>query len=173
MRDEQFREIDGVKYTCTMMPATKAHKVLIELVATIGRPALVAIATGFGSKIDSGIEEVVDVATALLTEKLTPDTSLHLLRTMLDGVAAEGVGSFAKDAVFDEHFRGKIMHLYRLVAWAISVNYSDFFAGARSNTSVRNALDLGTQALQVLTATMLSGVSAMQKPASTSETSSH
>ena len=170
-RENSNKEIDGVKYVCLGMPATKSHAVMIELLEILGRPAFVAIATGLGDGFDSGIDKVVDVATELLMHKLTPETANRVVRMMLDGVQAEGVGGFDSDKIFDEHFRGRIMHMYKVIGWSIQVNYSDFFGVARSNHTVANAVKMGGQALTLLTATLQSGLSAAEKTESTSETS--
>ena len=81
-REIEHKEIDGVKYVCSMMPATKGHKVMIELVETIGRPALVGIATGLGNG-DSTVDNVVDITSSLLMERLTPDNADRIVRIAL------------------------------------------------------------------------------------------
>lgn len=157
MIETQRTEIDGVKYICEMMPATKAHKVLIELLDILGRPALVAIATGAGGKgFDAGIDVIAEVASRLLTEKLTPDSSDRIIKIALDGVKAEGVGAVNEEKIFDNHFRSRILHLYKVFAWAIRVNYMDFFNAADSNPSISGVKSLLGKVSVTLTAMMSS-----------------
>ncbi len=156
-----------------MMPATKSHAVMIELIDTIGQPALQAIATAVGGDLSNSVDNVIGVAGEMLSRKVTPETADRLVRMMLESVSAEGLVYFSKDSVFDEHFAGRMLHMYKVVAWSIGVNYSDFFEGARSNRTVQNVLEVGGQALKVLTATLQSGLSAAEKAESTSETLSH
>lgn len=172
-RETEYEEIDGTKYACQMMPATKAHAVLIRLGDTIGYPALNAIATATGGDMTSGVDDVVRVVTELLARKLTPEVANEVILMAMDGVRCEGVGEMSKQQIFDQHFRGRILHMYKVFAWSLGVNFADFFDGARSNHTVQSVLEVGGQALKVLTQTLQSGLSAAEKTESTSETLSH
>ena len=140
MRETEYKEIDGVRYACDMMPATKAHKTLIELTAMVGRPVIVAIAKGAsgGDLGESEVDSLAEVGTALLFDRLTPDSSDQVIQNVLDGVRSEGVGNLSDRITFDQHFRGRIVHLYKVFAWAVEVNYRDFFAVASSSHLLQN-----------------------------------
>lgn len=175
MRETQFKTFhvggEDLKYVCDQMPATVALRAQIEVADIIGQPALVAISSLFGNGTDQPIENAVDAVTSAITRKLTPDKAQHLAMTMLNGVRCEGVGDLRDPKVFDEHFRGRLMHLYGVVFWSIGVNYADFFAAARSNSVIGDGLREAGEALKLLMQMLRSGVSAKLKEDSTSETS--
>jgi hypothetical protein len=135
MRETEFKEIDGVKYSCDMMPATKAQATLIRLVETLGRPVVVALAKGAsgGNFGDAELDDLAQVGTSILFERLTPENADRIIKDAFHGVRAEGVGEVAQDKIFDGHFKGRLMHMYRVFGWAVEVNYRDFFDAARGN----------------------------------------
>ena len=158
MRNKENIEIDGVNYICTMMPATMANKVLVELVDAVGRPALMAAATGFDGSGMSGLDTVVDVGTKMLMERVTPESADRVCKLALHGVMAEGVkGDLFEDKYFDAHFQGRILHLWKVVSWSIKVNYGDFFCAAHSNPTVSSLVSTMSSGLNTLTAILSSG----------------
>ena len=174
MRETKFKTFrvgeDDLKYICEQMPATVALRAQVEAVDIIGQPALVAIASVVGNGLDTSADAVVDALTGAITRKLTPDRAERLAFLMLKGVRCEGIGDLTDRDTFDEHFRGRLMHMYAVVFWSIGVNYADFFDAARSNNTIASGLETAKEALTFLMQTMRSGVSALSKEDSTSKT---
>jgi len=150
-REIQFKEIGGVKYICEMMPATQANKTLISLTEIIGRPAVSMIAKAFTDDGDIEIDDLAGIGLASMFERFDEDVGDRMIKSVLTGVRAEGVSDLAKE--FDEHFRGRILDLYKVFAWALEVNYKDFFDAARSSALISKLSSVGVKARSLLTST--------------------
>ncbi len=171
MRESEHKNIDGVDYTCEMMPGTLAQKTLVELTLLLGRPLLVSLAKGFTGEGEVEIDELADAATLLLSERLNAESSDRLIKATLQGVTTSGAGYVAAtDAAFDTHFRGRILHLYKVFAWSLEVNYRDFFDGALSSPLLEKAKQAAKRAYHRSTSTLGSGTSSTSETTSTSET---
>jgi len=169
-REIEYKEINNVRYICEMMPATLSTKTLIELTDVLGRPLLVSLSKGVST--DGGLDELeiddlAEVSTRLLFEKLTPDNTDRIVKSVLCGVKAEGVGDMSDSKIFDSHFRGEIMHMFRVFAWALEVNYRDFFAAARSSALLSKLKKAGKRAVIQKIATQESGTSSSTETPST------
>lgn len=130
-RDVARKEIGGQMYNCTMMPATKANRTLISLTEIVGRPAVAMLSNAFVNDANIEISDLAGIGIATIFERFDEETGDRLIKNILDGVLCEGVGPVNDH--FDEHFRGRILTLYQVFAWALEVNYKDFFDGARSS----------------------------------------
>lgn len=172
-RETEFTEIDEQKYSCSMMPGTKGNKTLVELIDMVGRPVVVMASNalrqtkpngkdptmGIELGIDSNLSDLVQLGTHLLFERLTPEQADATIKAVLDGVSAEGVGDLKKKEIFDEHFRGRIWHLWKVFAWSLEVNYRDFFEGLRSNMTIQRWILAGSKVWGPQTSTSKSGES--------------
>ena len=143
-REVETVSIDGEKYACRMMPATKGQKVLIRLTELVGRPALVMAAGAVRGEGDVQLHDLIEVGTRIIFERLTDEEADASIKDVLDGVMVEGGGDVLKN--FDEHFRGRILHLYKVFAWALEVNYRDFFDAALSSDLKETVQEVGTKA---------------------------
>jgi hypothetical protein len=170
-RETQFKEIGGDKYACHMMPATIANKTLIELVDVVGRPAATILANAFTAKDigDLDVEELVSVAMQAVFQRMDGDRGDALMKAILNGVVVEGKGDVVKN--FDDHFRGRILTLYKVFRWAVEVNYQDFFDAVRSSALITKISSVGAKAYSQLTTTRTSTDSSSPAKASTSPTS--
>jgi hypothetical protein len=159
MREVETREIDGEKYACRMMPATKGQKVLIRLTDLVGRPALVMAAGAMKGEDDNvQLHDIIDLGTRIIFERLTDEEADASIKDVLDGVMVENGGDVLKN--FDEHFRGRILHMYKVFAWALEVNYRDFIDAALSSDLKEVVEEAGTKAWQAAISMMKSGDSA-------------
>lgn len=176
MRETENKEIDGIWYECQMMPATLANKTLVRLVDTLGRPAVAAIAGGFG---DQSVDTVANTVSMILTKGLTPEATDEIVMSVLKGVYTPGAenedlsgnGELHNRENFDRHFRGRIKAMYQVVAWSIQVNYRDFFDVARSSPNIKMWRGRAEKVFSALIATLESGTSLSRETTSTSETS--
>ncbi len=139
-RKTETTEIDGHKYACTMMPATLAQTTFIRLVDLVGKPVLFMAAGAFkeDGKLDMG--NLAELGLATLFDRLTPEESDEVIKAVLNGVMVEGEGDVLK--AFDDHFRGRVLSMYRVFQWALGVNYRDFFDAATSSGLLKAAREL-------------------------------
>lgn len=141
-----------------MMKVREAHHVFLDLCNTLGTPVIKAIADGADDLEGDAIRLVSGVLGAA-AQNLSGPVSDRLLKTVFKCVVAnmEKVGSVHEDRfvtldydspTFDAHFRGRLLTMYKVWAWAISVNYRDFLDGAQSLGSEGEGL--GRKALGLL-----------------------
>lgn len=164
MRDEQLKEIDGYKYSCTMMPVRKAHQTWVELVSVLGQPVLAGIARASTDQ-EQQVSELISSAASMALMNLEGEASDRLLANLFDGVYLEGEGELeAWTPKFDAHFRGRIYAMYKVWAWALEVNYRDFLDAARG-LGLSQLVKAGKTELQTrLTQTQESGESSPPRP---------
>ena len=141
MIETERKEIDGVKYLCTQLPATRSLALLTRLTNMLGRPMLFLLAKGMEGVADSEVEDLAESAAALLFERLEEQVVVDTVKDILAGTSfvqgSDGDGNARAHEVtgplFDEHFRGKLWtRLIPCVRWSLEVNYRDFFDAARS-----------------------------------------
>jgi len=150
-----YTTIDGVDYTCEMMPALQANTVLLTLIDIVGRPALVVASEAFDEMENRGdgtvlVGGLVRLGVEQVFARLTPQQGSQVLLTMMNGTRFRGCAvhdDLSIDKVFDKHFRGRLLSAYKVWAWALKVNYRDFFDAARSNGMVSGLLAAGESAL--------------------------
>lgn len=120
MVESKSKTIDGISYTVTQFPARRAFAIQARLIKTIG-PAL-------GAAVGKGLKGEVDVAGALqkLADNVDPDALVALALELLQSTRANGK-ELGSDAAFDAAFSGKLLHLYKVLAYVVEVNFADFF----------------------------------------------
>lgn len=154
MREMKTREIGGVGYSCTMMPALKAHALFVELTQLIGVPAMSVISAAFekrpGDVIENDEDESPHVETLLargiqiFLAELTPKQANRIILTAMDGVRCGKTGDpdnkplqLHEEDAFNAHFKGRTLDIYRVFSFALECNYRDFFDSARSSGLLR------------------------------------
>lgn len=164
MRETQYKEIDGHRYSCTMMPVRKAHQTWVELVAVLGQPVVSAIGRASQDQ-DQQVQELISSAASMALMNIDAEVADRLLASLFDGVRADGIGEWEPwDAKFDAHFRGKVFSMYKVWAWSLQVNYQDFLDAARG-LGLNEMLETGKSALKDhLTSTQESGESSPPNP---------
>lgn len=117
----QSRLIDGVTYTLTPLPAWHALEVLQGLLKVAG-PLIGGAAAGG----DAGAKSF---GAAFQTN---PAEVAALLRRLLEPAQYAGArGPEPLLPVFDVHFQGRLLSMFKLAAFAVEVNFGDFFAELR------------------------------------------
>lgn len=119
--------IDEHDYVFSLWAASKGIETLAELSAIAGDfatavSAVVIDAGGFGGEVNI---DLVGKAAASLAHGLSinPKNTLALVRRLTtDGVLCDN-----RPVVFDQHFRGKMMHAMKVVRAGLEVQYGDFF----------------------------------------------
>ena len=122
----QSRQIGEYSVSVSMLPAFTAVEHLTTLTSLIGPP----LAGLLASKEDDG--KLASALAASLRGLKGSDVS-SLMRGLLATVSITKDGkTFPLLPVFDVEMQGKLVTAFRIVAFAIEVNYADFFGGARS-----------------------------------------
>jgi hypothetical protein len=128
MIESKTIEIDGATYTVAQLPAFKALKLKWRIMQAIGPSAakLIAAIVGGGGLARLETDELAPAAKELF-DRLSADDLLSFARELLGPatVMADGKLAHVLD-VFDIHFAGKLASVYRLIWFALEVNYGDF-----------------------------------------------
>ena len=132
MRDLDVRNIDGTNYSTSPLPATKSLAVLTRLTKMVGETLLVIASRG-AAALDDIDEDVIAFTVRQLVERLDEREVDQTVRDLLAGMRCAGV---EKDVVqvFDAHFAGRLMHLFKVLQYSLEVNYSDFFDAVQSQS---------------------------------------
>lgn len=153
MMEMQKEEIDGVTYEVAMLPARASWRLLQEILRAIAPPLGVLLGEvfddaaslkGIASKVklkivgDSDSDSVVggknlsgkilEQAIAALMKSTGPDFIDELTDQMAKVTIVTGTEAGGKlDKIFDHHFMGKMSSLTKWLAFALRVQYADFF----------------------------------------------
>lgn len=129
--------IDGFTFELHQLPAWQHAEASLNLMKIVG-PAITPLAKLFakqnpGSSFDM---EVVGAVIQVMRNAPTADV-MGLARTMLEGGGAviggdldDGKGKLKLAPlmpIFDRVLRGKLLTIYKLIGWAVVVNFSGFF----------------------------------------------
>lgn len=134
MKVEQ-REIDGIRYTISQMPATLSVKVFARLCRLLGEPVVRLIAGAVDSKEQLTAEQFAIVISGVF-HMLDEDQAAETIKDLLRGAKCNRLAGFDTGAdaeisgAFDSHFSGRILHLLKVAQFAIETNYHDFFAAS-------------------------------------------
>lgn len=126
--EPQKRTIDAYTVEISPLPAWQGLEGLHQLTRLVG-PALtgvLAAAKGDMQAIGSGVSQALMTTppaevTALLKRLLGPCRI-----TLPDGKQVPALG------VFDTEFQGKLLTVFKIAAFAVEVNYGDFFGEVKS-----------------------------------------
>ena len=134
MKEEVKKEIDGFDYTFYQLGALKSHSLLLKIGKIVG-PAFGAMANSQGedekglsslldSKIDlqKVIEELMERADEKVIESIitTLGSQIHYTDNDDDG------GVLNNNTIIDQHFKGRLQSMYKVLYAALEVQYSDF-----------------------------------------------
>lgn len=135
---QETREIDGITFTVTQMPAMKAVTLLTFIGKRLG-PALARAVSSAQQALGANMtqEDVVVVAEGVggLLNALEESDAERLLRDMVFDKTVmqfDGKGAHVKRDTFDALFQGKVGTVYKLIAFAFEVNYADFLDALRT-----------------------------------------
>lgn len=126
--ETRSKTIDGTKYTVTQFPARLGFRLKIRL-ARLLAPAIGPLLGGVDASNLSKLADV-DVNSAMtgkgfasLFETADPDVLLDLVLELLRDTRREG--HEIDEALFDREFAANYGHLYKVLAFVISVNYAN------------------------------------------------
>jgi len=126
MREPVKKVIDGEQYTFCQLPPKQSLKLLTRILKIIG-PALGGVVSG--GNVESILELDIDLGMIVsqLCNRLDENDIEYIVDMLLSQVLHSGKGDLSR--VFDEHFGGRLPHLFKVVAAALEVEYGDFFGG--------------------------------------------
>lgn len=133
MRATQDTTIDGMRFRVTQLPGMRGYLLSNDLLQ------LIAPALGHASKLrpgvkvlDMGLDELGPMLAAVLPG-LSREKQETLTRELLEGatVTFNGQNVPVLD-VFDTAFQGKVLAAYKLMAFALKVNFGSFSAALGS-----------------------------------------
>lgn len=117
--------IDGVTFGCTEFPAMRAFTLFGRLMKTIG-PVMIAL-----SRAD-GEADVMSILPAALRDVEPEELTKLALETLSNTTANTGSALIPLNSAdaMNAVFSGRLIAMVKAVAFAVGVNYKDFFAGA-------------------------------------------
>lgn len=121
MRTMKERTIDGHLYAVSQLPASRGLEMFGKLAGLIGPAALEALAKG--ASLDKDLKTLAPAA-VMLFARLQPGDLSGIAKEMLGPATADNMPISDK---FELHFQGRIMHLFKVLIFAVEVNYGDFF----------------------------------------------
>lgn len=133
-RQSKELALGGFLYTVQQLPATRAYKLLHRLARALAPAAARAAGASQGLTVASllGVD-VSSLAPALesVFDRLSEEQLDAVLKDLFAGalVTGEDVMSphLEKREVFDDHFAGNLGRMFKVAAFALKVNYDDFF----------------------------------------------
>lgn len=139
------RIIDGDEYTVTALGARAASKLWYRLVGIIGATVgqlggdmkLNSIKAALGSVGLSNFSDAINMLMTKLSEndleKIMAELFWSLKKTGRDQSTGEALTfDMSKPGVFDGQLSGQVMTVGKLVAFALEVNFADFFDAMRA-----------------------------------------
>ena len=126
MREPVKKVIDGEEYTFCLLPPKQSIRLLTRILKIVG-PALGGAVSG--GDIESIMDADIDTGMIIsqLCSRLDENDVEHIIDALLSQVIHKGSGDLSR--VFDQHFAGRLPHLFKVVGVALEVQYGDFFAG--------------------------------------------
>jgi len=123
----QTRTIDGHVYEVYALPAWTAVEVFHALTKALA-PAVAGVAAAEGpggvAALSTSLERVIAQLPAPELVRLSKQL-LAGARVVVNGASAEVV------AISDVHFQSRVLTLFKVVAFAVEVNFPDFFGAFR------------------------------------------
>lgn len=130
MLKTESKEIDGRTYTVTVLPGLRAGKLLTRLGALVG-PALARVTGAVKSDDEVAFAEAAGAIEAL-TGALKPEDFESIVRELLYSTSVDVEGKAkplfvgANGANFDMEMSGAMGTVFKLLAFAFTLNYGDF-----------------------------------------------
>ena len=145
LREPEERTIDGITYKCQVHTGEKCLYFFSRLVLVFTEPVAnlimsVIVGTGKGgSSITDVLGSDFDIqsltgALARLSEKLTPDEYVEFVKSFLSGTFEKNQPQ-AVTSDFSIRFGGNILHLHKVLGFAMETNFADFFTAFRNSKS--------------------------------------
>ena len=121
MRTMETRTIDEHCYTVSQLPASRGLEMFGKLAGLLGPAALEALAKG--ASLDKDLKTLAPAA-VMLFARLQPGDLTAIAKELLGPATVDNA---PLEKQFEVHFQGRILHLFKVLVFAIEVNFGDFF----------------------------------------------
>lgn len=135
--ETRTKVIDSLNISVQQFPATIAWKIQVKLIKLFG-PSIGAVMGDFD--LDSyNLKDTNSIAMSVekLVNELDPDDSLKLIFELC---SFTWVNDKEFQNIFDKEFAGKLIIVYKIVAFVLEVNYGNFLAQSGILGSLAKAL---------------------------------
>lgn len=123
------KTIQGLKFQLGMVPAMQSLESMPRVLALVG-PAISSLKDAVtGGKVDPS--KMLEVGTGIVTHlgKASPKELVEVAKILLAPCQVQEDGKWVDLlSVFDVMMQGRIFTVLNLIAWAVQLNYQDFFA---------------------------------------------
>ena len=130
MRDESTRVIDGTSYQYTQLDTTSSLLQLTELRDAFGESlghliGFAKIPSG-GSILDADLNSsALAEAMAAFSKAMPGPKFVEFMQRAIKNARLDGGAMI----VFNDHFRGRLMHLFKVAMFCLESEYADFLDG--------------------------------------------
>lgn len=127
MKENMVKTIGEHEYQFFMLPAMESVKLFTRIVKLIS-PALSLLS---GDDKTSVLERKIDIEQVVkaLQNSLDENEVEYVINKLFSQTICTGVGQLSDRAVVNEHFKGNLSHLFKVVWGALEAQYGDFLAG--------------------------------------------
>lgn len=135
--------VGDYEYICTYYPATRSVEIFTRISKHVGEP----LGKLFGGESDEGkgmeakLEAVLPGVLKALSDRLDKIETVSLIKDILDCLQLKG--EFTVKVNFDEHFKGQLGHMFKVMFEVLKFQYGDLgnaFSGAGDLTSILKSL---------------------------------
>ena len=128
--DCQERVIDGVTYSVYMLPPKTAMDLLVDIGKVVG-PSVGTLVDAASSKGGAAALLEMSVTSEFFSKaasELFERMDKSVLRSVIDQLAKVSMADGVKlESTLDIHFRGKLGTMFKWLAFALQVQFGDFF----------------------------------------------
>jgi len=136
MKTLQTIEVDNIKYDINPFPTSVGIRLLTDITKLAGEPlikTIMLLKSGDDKKklnikdVDLS-PEMINSIMAGLYDRVDSDTIDLLFKRLLTGTLVANSGT-TLSSVYDDHFQGKYLHLFKVVFESFKVQFGDFWKG--------------------------------------------
>ncbi len=135
IKEDRYQTDDRV-YLIRQMPPVKAVRVELIIAKAVGEPVFKAFTAGEAA----GSSQIISAAVGLLTARVSEGELLTAMTAVFEHVGIDGkkvrICEGGSSVGIDEAFQGRNKELWLVFLAALRVNFSDFFQGDLSLSSL-------------------------------------
>lgn len=135
---QEERTIGDTTYRVTQLTAKPARRLFARIVQLLG-PGIGSMMEGQPLSMQALLGADMGVGIKEITKALDPEEQEHVIDVLCENkTIARRDGDkwpIMNKEAFDLHFTGRLVDMYKVIGFALEVNYSDFLGGL----SVRNS----------------------------------
>ena len=127
------KEIDGKVYEFQKLGAKVSLKLLLRISKIIGGPLSVVLSRALGAAGKASIKGLMEAdlsqfkiedAVQMLMDNVNVDEALDIIEQLTSG---DNVLCDGKKIVFNRHYEGELLHLFKVAQAGFEVQYGNFF----------------------------------------------